>query len=188
MASDPFNYLFKGKKKLPAHYTTEMSEEEDVNVLDESDDDYFEDDWGAYDNGEPDQVAYVDDEGWFYADEDTFNAVDEGIAWDDEAYAQQVTTYTEARNALARARIARGFYPVVSQRTMAGIPDSVEPARRVAVRGKVREKPRRGKPHPNPNPAPTGLGCHRVPPLLVCHQEERADLPPSASDAENEDI
>ena len=49
----------------------------------------------------------------FYVDEETINVVDESIAWDDEEYAQQVITYTEARNALARARIARGFYPVV---------------------------------------------------------------------------
>ena len=62
---------------------------------------------------DPDHIAYVDEEGWFYADEETINAVDEFLSFEDEEYAQQVITYTEARNALAKARIARGFYPVV---------------------------------------------------------------------------
>ena len=39
--------------------------------------------------------------------------MDEFISWEDEDFAQQVITYTEARNALAKARVARGFYPVV---------------------------------------------------------------------------
>ena len=47
------------------------------------------------------------------ADEDTVNAIDESTAYDDAEYAHQVITYTEARNALSKARIARGLYPVV---------------------------------------------------------------------------
>ena len=35
------------------------------------------------------------------------------LAYEDEEYAAVLTTYTEARGALAKARIARGFYPVV---------------------------------------------------------------------------
>ena len=58
-------------------------------------------------SGDLDQVAYTDEEGWFYADEDTIEQVDETIAWEDEEYAQQVVTYTEAHNVLAKARIAR---------------------------------------------------------------------------------
>ena len=93
-------------------------EEDDVNALD--DDDYNEDDW--YDDYteeegdeevDEDQVAYVDEEGWFYADEETINAVDEMLTQDDDEFAAILTTYTEARGALAKARIARGFYPVV---------------------------------------------------------------------------
>ena len=58
-------------------------------------------------------MAFVDDEGWFHADEDTINAVDELLSWEDDEYAHHVITYQEAHSVLARARIARGFYPVV---------------------------------------------------------------------------
>ena len=87
-------------------------EEDDVNALD--DDDYNEDDW--YDDYseeeddeeiDEDQVAYVDEEGWFYADEETITAVDEMLTQDDDDFAAILTTYTEARGALAKARIAR---------------------------------------------------------------------------------
>ena len=74
-------------------------------------DDHGED-WGGQEDG-PDQVAYADDEGWFYVDEETVNVVDEHLGYADEEYVQQVITYTEARNALAKARIARGVYPAV---------------------------------------------------------------------------
>ncbi len=98
------------KKRFSTYYTTEVSEDEDVNALDETDEDDLE---FERDDQSDDQAAYVDEEGWFYADEDTINAVDETIAYDDEEFAQMVITYTDARNALARARIARGFYPIV---------------------------------------------------------------------------
>ena len=48
-----------------------------------------------------------------YVDEDTINVVDEMLTQDDDEFAAILTTYTEARGALAKARIARGFYPVV---------------------------------------------------------------------------
>ena len=31
---------------------------------------------------EPDQVAYADDDGWFHANEETINAVDNLLAWE----------------------------------------------------------------------------------------------------------
>ena len=110
---------FKGKgfkKKSYAHYCDEDDDEEDVDAVDDEwhDFDDEEEEWeDPNEEEDPDQVAYVDEEGWFYADEETINAVDESIAFDDGEYANQVITYTEARNALAKARIARGFYPVV---------------------------------------------------------------------------
>ena len=67
---------------------------------DEHDEDYDDDDQ----EDDPDQVAYVDEEGWFYVDEEVINAVDEHLGFDDQDYAQQVITYTEAHHALARAR------------------------------------------------------------------------------------
>ena len=94
----------------------EDEEEEDTYAIDDEygDDDYGDegDEWDEEEEDQ-DQVAYVDEEGWFYVDEDTFNAVDDMLAWEDEEYAAVLTTYTEARGALAKARIARGFYPVV---------------------------------------------------------------------------
>ena len=55
----------------------------------------------------------MDEKGWFYVDEDTSNADDEMLTYEDDEYVAVLTTYTEARGALAKARIARGFYPVV---------------------------------------------------------------------------
>ena len=48
-----------------------------------------------------------------YVDEETINAVDEQLCEGDDEFAATLTTYTEARGALAKARIARGFYLVV---------------------------------------------------------------------------
>ena len=48
-----------------------------------------------------------------YVDEDTINAVVEQLCEDDSEFAAILTTYSEARGALAKARIARGVYPVV---------------------------------------------------------------------------
>ena len=79
---------------------------------DDGDDVWHGDDDDEEDEWDEDQVAHVDDEGWFYADEETINAVDEMLTYDDDDFAAILTTYTEARGARARARIARGFYPV----------------------------------------------------------------------------
>ena len=93
-------------------------DEADINAVDG--DDYEEEDWYEEEADEEyeeevdeDQVAYVDDEGWFYVDEDTINAIDEQLTENDDEFAAILTTYTEARGALAKARIAHGFYPVV---------------------------------------------------------------------------
>ena len=96
---------------------TEASDEDDV-FFEEEEEEYDDYDWEEeeYVDDDPDQVAFVDDEGWLYADEETTNVVDETIAMDDEEYAQQVITYTEARNALAKARIARGFLSICRSR------------------------------------------------------------------------
>ena len=45
--------------------------------------------------------------------EDTSNVVDEMLTWEVDEYVAILTTCTEARDARAKARIARGFYPVV---------------------------------------------------------------------------
>ena len=98
------------KKRHPTNQVTEVSDDDAYNLIEEEE----EEDWDEQDvSGDPDQVAHVDEDGWFYADEETIDQVDETIAMEDADYAHQVVTYTEARNALAKARIARGFYPVV---------------------------------------------------------------------------
>ena len=63
-----------------------------------------------------------------YADEDTINAVDEMLTYEDDEFAAILTTYTEARGALARARLARGIYPVV-------VPADVGPQARFGRKG-----------------------------------------------------
>ena len=123
-------------------------------------------------------MAYVDEEGWFYADEETINAVDETIAWDDEEYAQQVITYTEARNALARARIARGFYPVVVPADDGRQPRFDRASKKGAGKGKRKGKGKKENLHlnrrPSQNQLPTDLVCHQVRLILVEKTEEKA--------------
>ena len=89
--------------------------DDDINAIDDDyDDDWYDDDDDEeQDDEDEDQVAHVDDEGWFHATEETINAVDEMLTQEDDEFAAILTTYTEARGALAKARIARGFYPVV---------------------------------------------------------------------------
>ena len=66
------------KKRFPTNLMNEVTEDDDAYVLDEEDEDEFDPDWeDEYDQDEedPDQVAYVDEEGWFHADEETINTV-----------------------------------------------------------------------------------------------------------------
>ena len=104
---------FKGnkfkKRRDSTHFCDDpYEEEEDANAAEEEEEYSTDDGYEAWLASEDaDQVAYVDEEGWFYSDEDTINAVDESMAHDDEEYSQQVVSFTEARNALAKARVAR---------------------------------------------------------------------------------
>ena len=117
----------------------EGDDDDDARSLDEEDETYeVDEEWNEGDEPEdedPDHLVF-DAIGWFHADEETINAVDEMFAWEDDEHAQVVITYTEARNALARARIARGFYPVV-------VPaDTIGPPRYGRVGGKSKGKGR----------------------------------------------
>ena len=94
--------------------------DDDINAVDEDDECYDEEGYEEEEDGDhdeeeedPDQVAHVDEAGWFYADEETIEDVDHCLAEEDEDYACALTTYLEACGSLAKARIARGFYPVV---------------------------------------------------------------------------
>ena len=51
-----------------------LEEEDEAHEVDEEYDDDYE--WEAEEE-DPDQVAYADDEGWFYDDEETIKVVDE---------------------------------------------------------------------------------------------------------------
>ena len=85
----------------------DVTEDDDAYVIDGEEEEDWEDEGDQSDD--PDQVAFVDDEGWFHADEGTINAVDEFLPWEDEEYAHHVINYQDARTALANARIAQGF-------------------------------------------------------------------------------
>ena len=110
---------FIKKKRTYTNLAGEEDDDPDAYALDEPEEEYSEnDEWEHADYEEddeedPDQVAYVDDDGNFHADQETINAVDEMLSWEDDEYAKAVISYTEARKALAQARIMRGFYPVV---------------------------------------------------------------------------
>ena len=77
--------------------------------------DYYDDE-DYYDeeaSDDPDQVAFVDDKGHFFCNQEVCDQIDESFAEENEEYNQKVIDYRQARTALANARIARGFYPVV---------------------------------------------------------------------------
>ena len=138
----------------------EDEDDYDINAIDDDydyeDDVWYEegdDDYDDDEDADEDQVAFSDGEGWFYADEDTIHAVDEMLNFEDDEYAAILTTYTEARGALAKARIARGFYPVV-------VPADAGPQARFGRKGKPRPKGKgkgKGKPKgANAGPRPRG--------------------------------
>ena len=179
MKRKPFHKKKTGHAKMAEGLDEDEYEEEedDVNALD--DDDYNEYDWyGDYSEEEDDeefdedQVAYVDEEGWFYADEETINVVDEMLTQDDDEFAAILTTYTEARGALAKARIARGLYPVV-------VPaDSGPPAHfgrqggKRRPKGKGKEHKPKGPPRPKARARPSAK-----PPAPLRPQRARLDRP-----------
>ena len=63
-----------------------------------------------------------------YDDEDTISAVGGMLNFEDDEFAAILTTYTEARGALAKARVARVVYPVV-------VPADVGPQARFGHKG-----------------------------------------------------
>ena len=67
-------------------------------------------DYPLYDDN---QVAYVTEEGYFIATEAVIDHVDKQNSSGDDEYAQATIDFTSARNALAKARVARGFFPNV---------------------------------------------------------------------------
>lgn len=63
------------------------------------------DDWDA--------ICAFDDEGYTYATEKGVDALDDQAAEGDAEYEQALLDFRQSRDVLAKARIARGFYPVV---------------------------------------------------------------------------
>lgn len=104
------------------------------------------------------QVAHVDEHGWFYVDEETIDQVGETIAMEDAEYAQQVVTYTEAHNALAKDRTARGFYPVVVPADDGRQPRFGHISKKGKGKGKGKGKEGWKKGQPTVGPKPSGLG------------------------------
>ena len=100
----------------------------------------------------------MDEEGWFHATEETINQVDEMLTHDDEEFANVLTTYTEARGALAKARVARGFYPWWSQPTRDHNHDLDEQA----------EAKGEGKDRKDPKEKETKLQRSRLPRGQIC--------------------
>ena len=77
---------------------------------------------------------------------------------EDTEYAQQVVTYTEAHNALAKARIARGFYPVVVPADDGRQPRFGRSSTKGKGRGKGKNKEGRKKTSPKQAAAPKSSG------------------------------
>ena len=131
------------------------------------------------------------------------------LKFEDDEYAAILTTYTEARGALAKARITRGFYPVV-------VPADAGPQARFGRKGKPRPKgkgkgkgkpkganagPRpRGKPRPKPNilpqwgrpDRPSGSQGNRPAPICfrcgkTCHLSANCTNAPNAKRAKATD-
>ena len=88
-----------------AYYNDDGWYDETYDEQDEDDDEYCLED--------ENEVAFVDEEGLFIATEEVIDHIDQQFATEDKDYAQAVVDFNQARNMLARARVARGFYPVV---------------------------------------------------------------------------
>ena len=79
----PFHKTRTAAAKMAGGTDEEYEDEDDVNAVDDDynddEDAYYEDDdyeEEEYEEDE-DQVAYVDGEGWFHAEEDVINAIDD---------------------------------------------------------------------------------------------------------------
>ena len=177
-------------RKHSANQATETSDEEDINYGEEEEE-YDDYDWN-YEweeeneiDDDPDHVAYVDEEGWFYADEDTINAIDEQLAEEEDEFAAILTNYTEARGALAKARIARGFYPVV-------VPADIGPQPRFGrvgkpsggkgkSKGRGKGKRPKGAPRPKARARPNAKGQPPPPPRPSWGRPDRPAGKPRAA-------
>ena len=77
-------------------------------VPEEDDDDtYLDEDFSE--KGDP----YIDEDGNFLANEQIVSDIDDDLALDDEEYHEALLGYRKARDVMKKARVARGFYPVV---------------------------------------------------------------------------
>ena len=96
-------------------------DEGDYYQSDYNHDDWNDDDWANFEEEEDDgfylesddSVAYVDDYGFFWATEEVIDHVDAQDSTGSTEYAQAIRDFATARAALSKARIARGFFPVV---------------------------------------------------------------------------
>ena len=77
------------------------------------DDEEEEDDELDFYLDDENQVAFVTENGYFVANETVVDHVDLQHGLDDKEYAQAAIDFTSARSALSKARVARGFFPIV---------------------------------------------------------------------------
>jgi len=152
------------------------NDEEDEYALDDEDD---EEEWT--DDEDPDAVAFIDEEGNFYATQEVVDHVDLQNAANDSEYSLVVSNYLAARGALAKARVARGFYPVV---VPAGSPPpQFGKGKSKRRRPKGKGKGRRGKSKysgkSNPPRRPKGRGRGRGRRTTASRQKAKASNQPS---------
>ena len=99
------------------------------------------------------------------------------LSHEDEEYAQQVSAYTKARNDLARARIARGFYPVVVPAESGGQPRFGRGSSKGKPKGKGNSKENKPVVAMRPRPKANSKGTGSPAP-----QWGRPDRPAASSD------
>ena len=158
-------------------YDADGTDDDVYAANDDCDDDDYYSTTSQFDDDDDDTCAHVSNDGYFHATQEVIDEVDEQLAADDQEYANAVMTFTEARSALAKARIARGFYPVVvpadSARPSFGRSMAEPPSRR--GRGAARGRGGRGafrgrspfyagKNSPTGTPPPPAPGNFKRPP------------------------
>jgi len=130
-------------------YSDAQSEWDDWYSLDDDDDQYQQ------------CESFVDDEGYFYGTEAAIDLASASIAEYDPEYEAVLVTYTDARDLLKKAQVARQFYPVV---VPVGFTDRKGKGKGKGERssGKGRKSKGAGKSSSQPRPARgTGKGKGR---------------------------
>ena len=118
----------------PPASSAPTSDWNDYNYFDDPDS-YYDEDYFDEDYEDPSRAGYIDEHQQFNATQEVIDECDHQLGIDDPEYSALVVKYAEARDCLTKARVARGFFPVV-------VPASSSYFGKPPGRGKGKRKPK----------------------------------------------